>query len=204
MDNVDACESELWETTDSEDETTDVPGDELHKEGESESLSDIDDAEIGSYLNNEKEKNFKKTIWEMMNQEYLQEQAAKRVAAANVTNSKTDLRHKRATGVKKTQSTAKPTCPTSPKKRPHYRINYDALSKSLDEPSTSDNNPQKRRKDVDSDKIVGESSVDTQLNEEVAEESEDEVNGWEDDPDYSHYNNQEEEYDYYDDDDEFF
>ncbi|XP_057249502.1 uncharacterized protein LOC104888251 isoform X2 [Beta vulgaris subsp. vulgaris] len=177
MDNVDACESELWETTDSEDETTDVPGDELHKEGESESLSDIDDAE---------------------------EQAAKRVAAANVTNSKTDLRHKRATGVKKTQSTAKPTCPTSPKKRPHYRINYDALSKSLDEPSTSDNNPQKRRKDVDSDKIVGESSVDTQLNEEVAEESEDEVNGWEDDPDYSHYNNQEEEYDYYDDDDEFF
>lgn len=51
---------------------------------------------------------------------------------------------------------------------------------------------------------MGESSVDTQLNEEVAEESEDEVNGWEDDPDYSHYNNQEEEYDYYDDDDEFF
>ncbi|KMT16025.1 hypothetical protein BVRB_3g052010 isoform B [Beta vulgaris subsp. vulgaris] len=89
MDNVDACESELWETTDSEDETTDVPGDELHKEGESESLSDIDDAEIGSYLNNDKEKNFKKKIWEMMNQEYLQEQAAKRVAAANVTNSKT-------------------------------------------------------------------------------------------------------------------
>lgn len=83
MDNVGACESELWETTDSEgilcfaktflclisyntfnsfnwssfqipervlsaDETTDVPGDELHKEGESESLSDIDDAEVHS------------------------------------------------------------------------------------------------------------------------------------------------------------
>lgn len=78
------------------------------------------------------------------------------------------------------------------------------LNALLVEQSTSDNNPQKRRKDVDSDKIVGESSVDTQLNEEVAEESEDEVNGWEDDPDYSHYNNQEEEYDYYDDDDEFF
>ncbi|CAA0838096.1 Cyclin/Brf1-like TBP-binding protein [Striga hermonthica] len=48
---------------------------------ESESLSDTDDIELASYLLNEKEKEYKKTIWEEMNKEYLEEQAAKEAAA---------------------------------------------------------------------------------------------------------------------------
>ncbi|XP_031391466.1 transcription factor IIIB 60 kDa subunit-like [Punica granatum] len=49
---------------------------------ESDSLSDIDDVEVDGYLHNEEEKNYKKIIWEKMNREYLEEQAAKEAAAA--------------------------------------------------------------------------------------------------------------------------
>ncbi|XP_068634840.1 transcription factor IIIB 60 kDa subunit isoform X2 [Aristolochia californica] len=49
---------------------------------ESESLSDIDDVEVDGYLHSEEEKHFKKIIWEEMNKEYLEEQAAKEAAAA--------------------------------------------------------------------------------------------------------------------------
>ncbi|XP_058087602.1 transcription factor IIIB 60 kDa subunit isoform X2 [Magnolia sinica] len=48
---------------------------------ESESLSDIDDVEVDGYLHNEEEKRYKKIIWEEMNKEYLEEQAAKEAAA---------------------------------------------------------------------------------------------------------------------------
>lgn len=59
------------------------PDDENANAGdESESLSDIDDVEVDGYLHNEKEKQFKKIIWEAMNKEYLEEQAAKEAAAA--------------------------------------------------------------------------------------------------------------------------
>ncbi|XP_042503279.1 transcription factor IIIB 60 kDa subunit-like [Macadamia integrifolia] len=49
---------------------------------ESESLSDIDDVEVDGYLHNEEEKHYKKIIWEEMNREYLEEQAAKEAAVA--------------------------------------------------------------------------------------------------------------------------
>ncbi|KAK6151417.1 hypothetical protein DH2020_014052 [Rehmannia glutinosa] len=48
---------------------------------ESDSLSDIDDIEVEFYLHSEEEKKFKKIIWEEMNKEYLEEQAAKEAAA---------------------------------------------------------------------------------------------------------------------------
>ncbi|GFP91095.1 transcription factor iiib 90 kDa subunit [Phtheirospermum japonicum] len=48
---------------------------------ESESLSDIDDIEVDLYLHSEEEKKLKKIIWEEMNKEYLEEQAAKEAAA---------------------------------------------------------------------------------------------------------------------------
>eukprot|EP00258_Populus_trichocarpa_P048592 XP_024464611.1 transcription factor IIIB 60 kDa subunit isoform X2 [Populus trichocarpa] len=51
---------------------------------ESDGFSDIDDAEVDSYLHNEEEKRYKKIIWEEMNREYLQEQAAKEAAAATL------------------------------------------------------------------------------------------------------------------------
>ncbi|XP_052207135.1 transcription factor IIIB 60 kDa subunit-like isoform X2 [Diospyros lotus] len=49
---------------------------------EPENFSDIDDTEVDSYLHNEQEKQYKKRIWEEMNKEYIQEQAAKEAAAA--------------------------------------------------------------------------------------------------------------------------
>ncbi|KHG02044.1 Transcription factor IIIB 90 kDa subunit [Gossypium arboreum] len=49
---------------------------------ESDNFSDIDDFEVDGYLHNEEEKRFKKIIWEEINREYLEEQAAKEAAAA--------------------------------------------------------------------------------------------------------------------------
>ncbi|XP_061355742.1 uncharacterized protein LOC133300235 isoform X2 [Gastrolobium bilobum] len=94
-----ACESQIEELHASEPETIganelhgikDGDHDESHREDdmnakahdESESLSDIDDQEVDGYLHNEEEKHFKKIIWENMNREYLEEQAAKEAAAA--------------------------------------------------------------------------------------------------------------------------
>ncbi|KAJ4721340.1 transcription factor IIIB 90 kDa subunit-like [Melia azedarach] len=48
----------------------------------SDNFSDIDDFEVDGYLHNEEEKKYKKIIWEEMNREYLEEQAAKEAAAA--------------------------------------------------------------------------------------------------------------------------
>lgn len=49
---------------------------------ESETFSDIDDVEVDGYIHNEQEKHYKKIIWEEMNREYIEEQAAKEAAAA--------------------------------------------------------------------------------------------------------------------------
>ncbi|XP_057772903.1 transcription factor IIIB 60 kDa subunit-like isoform X2 [Salvia miltiorrhiza] len=49
---------------------------------ESESLSDIDDIEVDVYINTEEEKNLKTTVWEEINREYLEEQAAKEASAS--------------------------------------------------------------------------------------------------------------------------
>ncbi|XP_020208114.1 transcription factor IIIB 60 kDa subunit-like [Cajanus cajan] len=69
--------------------TKDGEHDESHKEddlntetqNESESLSDIDDHEVDGYLHSEEEKHYKKILWENLNREYLEEQAAKEAAA---------------------------------------------------------------------------------------------------------------------------
>ncbi|KAL1193864.1 hypothetical protein V5N11_031990 [Cardamine amara subsp. amara] len=47
---------------------------------ESGNLSDINDDEVDGYINNEEEKIYKKIIWEEMNRDYLEEQAAKEAA----------------------------------------------------------------------------------------------------------------------------
>nr|GLL19605.1 transcription factor IIIB 60 kDa subunit-like isoform X4 [Ipomoea trifida] len=48
---------------------------------ESDNFSDIDDVEVHTYLNDEEEKRLKQIIWEKVNREYLEEQAAKEAAA---------------------------------------------------------------------------------------------------------------------------
>ncbi|KAK4591016.1 hypothetical protein RGQ29_021269 [Quercus rubra] len=56
---------------------------------ESDGLSDIDDVEVDGYLNNDEETRYKTIIWEEMNKEYLEEQAA--AAAAKMEASQVDL-----------------------------------------------------------------------------------------------------------------
>lgn len=103
--------------------------------------------------------------------------------------------------MKKTQSTAEVADPASSKRR-SSRINYDALSKVLDEPLPS-NGSKRRRTESDSDQNAGKDSTGTPplADDEpsAAGENEDDY-GWEDPQDYSYYGNQEEEYNEYDDD----
>uniref|UniRef100_A0A1D1ZC65 Transcription factor IIIB subunit n=2 Tax=Anthurium amnicola TaxID=1678845 RepID=A0A1D1ZC65_9ARAE len=49
---------------------------------EEDSLSDIDDIEVAGYLLSEEHKNYKKIIWETVNKDFIEEQAAKEAAAA--------------------------------------------------------------------------------------------------------------------------
>ncbi|KAK7336312.1 hypothetical protein VNO77_16849 [Canavalia gladiata] len=62
--------------------TKDGEYDESQRADESGNFSDIDDQEVDGYLNSEAEKQYKKIIWENVNREYLEEQAAKEAAAA--------------------------------------------------------------------------------------------------------------------------
>ncbi|KAF8670995.1 hypothetical protein HU200_050271 [Digitaria exilis] len=64
----------------------DAEGGDENCEGDAdpESLSDIDDVEVDWYLHNEEETQYKKIIWEEMNKEYLEEQAAKEALAAEL------------------------------------------------------------------------------------------------------------------------
>ncbi|XP_010464578.1 PREDICTED: transcription factor IIIB 60 kDa subunit-like isoform X2 [Camelina sativa] len=47
---------------------------------ESDNFSDIDDKEVDCYINNEDEKHYMKIVWEAMNKDYIEEQAAKEAA----------------------------------------------------------------------------------------------------------------------------
>ncbi|CAH9077729.1 unnamed protein product [Cuscuta europaea] len=93
--NVDGIETlqgkepELIDVASTSEAMQDGPSDKLHgvdgisSEGsdESDTFSDIDDVEVDTYLHNPEEKRLKKIIWEEMNREYLEEQAAKEAAA---------------------------------------------------------------------------------------------------------------------------
>nr|XP_020188314.1 transcription factor IIIB 90 kDa subunit isoform X3 [Aegilops tauschii subsp. strangulata] len=61
-----------------------VEGENGKADSDSENLSDIDDVEVDGYLHNEEETQNKKIIWEEMNKEYLEEQAAKEALAAEL------------------------------------------------------------------------------------------------------------------------
>ncbi|XP_037404445.1 transcription factor IIIB 90 kDa subunit-like isoform X2 [Triticum dicoccoides] len=61
-----------------------VGGENGKADADPESFSDIDDLEVDGYLHNEEETQYKKIIWEEMNKEYLEEQAAKEALAAEL------------------------------------------------------------------------------------------------------------------------
>lgn len=87
---------------------------------DSEDLSDIDDAEIAGYLlHNEKEMEFKRTLWEMMNKKYLK---GKQLKGA--------IKVKKRTPSKKAIKIAGQT---ENKTSTSSKINYDVLRKLLDD-----------------------------------------------------------------------
>ncbi|KAK9268289.1 hypothetical protein L1049_010732 [Liquidambar formosana] len=85
----------------------------------SESLSDIDDREVITYLHSEKEMHYKRMIWEVMNRDFQKIR-----------------KQKRAKEAKKTIPAKKAAKITSQieKKRLSSKINYDVLKRLIDEP----------------------------------------------------------------------
>ncbi|KAI3832278.1 hypothetical protein MKX03_009322 [Papaver bracteatum] len=142
--------------------------------GESESLSDIDDAEVEGYLHNEEEKHYKKIIWEEMNKEYIEEQAAKEAAAAaekarmaslpleaqeleaaraaGVAKLRKERQQKRAADAKNAapaRTPAEATRQMLAKKRLSSRINYNVLDKLFNDDYTTDEAVKKKRTEYD-------------------------------------------------------
>lgn len=89
QENLQLNESESAGTSSLDPSTKDTQQNNFHEAGslspnnsnELDNFSDIDDVEVAGYLHSEDEKRLKKIIWEEMNKEYLEEQAAKEAAA---------------------------------------------------------------------------------------------------------------------------
>nr|GMC78858.1 transcription factor IIIB 60 kDa subunit-like isoform X1 [Ipomoea batatas] len=136
-------------------------------ETSTDSLSDIDDAEMNGYIHTEEESRKKRIIWEELNKEYIQEQAAKEAAAAALKNldglsddvqaayelaaaaaaavakSREKRRQKRAAEAKTAgpaQTAAEATRQMLQKKRLSSKINFDVLETLFDD----DNPPAKK------------------------------------------------------------
>ncbi|PIN12459.1 hypothetical protein CDL12_14937 [Handroanthus impetiginosus] len=88
------------------------------KDNETDSLSDIDDAEVSGYLNTKEEIHFKSLLWEAVNRNYTKAKKQKRTTET-----------KKSVNVRKAAKTAKKV----EFQRPSSRINYDALRMLNDE-----------------------------------------------------------------------
>ncbi|XP_021294611.1 uncharacterized protein LOC110424381 isoform X3 [Herrania umbratica] len=91
-------------------------------------LSDIDDAEITGYLNNNTEMLFKKMVWEAMNKDYRKQKQKKPTMGKKSTSAKKAV----ASRMEKRKEEEKEN-----KMRLSSKINYDALEKLSDEPVLS-------------------------------------------------------------------
>ncbi|XP_027188865.1 uncharacterized protein [Cicer arietinum] len=121
---------------------------------ESGNFSDIDDQEVDGYLNNMKEKYYKKIIWEYEHQKYLKEQAAKKAAAAAAAKSRKEMKQRRAQQAKNSgpaQSAAEAACQMEKTKRLSKKINFDCLAKLFEDKPEDAGNPKKARFDLPSD-----------------------------------------------------
>ncbi|KAG6645375.1 transcription factor IIIB 90 kDa subunit-like isoform X1 [Carya illinoinensis] len=151
-------------------------GTSLVSDEESDGLSDIDDVEVSGYLNNEEEMRFKKIIWEEMNKEYLQEQAAAAAAkmesqasfqnssgelraahelaaaaAAAVAKSRKERKRKQDMNANPAQTAAEATHQMLIKKRLSSKINYDVLETLFTEKPSSDSNKKLKASNDDGD-----------------------------------------------------
>ncbi|PIA25104.1 hypothetical protein AQUCO_12500013v1 [Aquilegia coerulea] len=132
---------------------------------ESESLSDIDDVEVNGYLHDEDEKRLKTILWETLNREYVEEEAAKKAAneayaakfqngsdemlaahelaaatAAAVAKSRKERQQKRALEAKNAappRTPAEATGQMLKKRKLSSKINYDVLDQLFDDTDTN-------------------------------------------------------------------
>ncbi|KAJ8565771.1 hypothetical protein K7X08_008347 [Anisodus acutangulus] len=161
---------------------------------ESDNFSDIDDVEVDGYLHNEQEKRYKKIIWETMNREYLEEQAAKEAdalaakkrreailancsedakeladtAAANLAKSRKERQQKRAAELKNSgpaQSAAEATKQMLTKKRLSSKINYDVVDKLFDESGPENTKKTRHGDDSTDDNEVKSDKIDPEVDE---------------------------------------
>lgn len=166
----------------------------LDDHDESENFSDIDDVEVDGYLHNEQEKRYKKIIWETMNREYLEEQAAKEAEAlsakkshedilancsedakklsasadAAVAKSKKEKKQQRATELKNSgpaQTAAEATKQMLTKKRLSSKINYDVLEKLFDESAPENTKKTRTAYDSTDGKGVKSDKIDPEVDE---------------------------------------
>ncbi|KAJ6817070.1 uncharacterized protein M6B38_413040 [Iris pallida] len=123
---------------------------------------DIDDKEIDMYINTTEEKIYKAMIWEAMNSEYLEQQAAKKAqCAAKPTKEKKQRRGKKSMN---TSTTGNAQLPNN--KRSSSRINYDALAALY-----GDEKRQRRESDrgIDDEQITGSKECNMALDADIAE-----------------------------------
>jgi len=89
-------------------------------------LSDVDDDEIDSYIHNENEVNLRRLVWSEMNKEYLEFQALKEQAASR-TSAPTKKKHRKAPDTLPAETPAEAARQVLAKKKGSSKINYEAL-----------------------------------------------------------------------------
>lgn len=146
---------------------------------ETDTLDDIDDSEVNCYINNPKETHYRKIIWEEVNKEYMQEQAAKEAAAAaarmlyngtpeqireaqamaeaaaKLASKRENDKRKRALeakNAKPAQTAAEAAGQLFTKKKLSSKINYDVLNDLFDD------EPSPKKKRIDDDDTKGKES----------------------------------------------
>ncbi|XP_074282498.1 transcription factor IIIB 60 kDa subunit-like [Silene latifolia] len=134
---------------------------ETEVDDESDNLSDIDDEEVNGYLHNKEETEYKKTIWEKVNWEYLEEQAQKAAAGLlNVPKPKKERQKKKTDGIARTAAEAAHQMLS--KKRVSSKLNHDRLKELFDEPVVSDSPKRFRTESFPEKKIQGEDDEDNE------------------------------------------
>ncbi|KAM3699517.1 hypothetical protein ACJW31_05G031300 [Castanea mollissima] len=117
---------------------------------ESDGLSDIDDVEVDGYLNNDEETRYKTIIWEEMNKEYLEEQAA--AAAAKMEASQVDLENcSDELRAAHEFAAAAAAAVAKSRKRLSSKINYDVLETLFTNDPPSDSNKKAKASNDDGD-----------------------------------------------------
>ncbi|MBA0598221.1 hypothetical protein Gorai_007994, partial [Gossypium raimondii] len=107
----------------------------LRSESAADDLSDINDAEVTGYLNNNKEMLFKKLIWEAMNKDYQKKKQRKPATRKKSSARKAvDSRMEKVTEEEVVEK----------KKGLSSKINYDALEKLTNEPEERDSEKAKK------------------------------------------------------------